>query len=51
MYLADLTPPISAGKAWVSGFINVSVADVIIIVLMIVVFILAVSIPLSGGKK
>ncbi len=49
--MADLTPPIHAGKVWESGFINLSIADLIVILLMIIVFILAVSIPLSGGKK
>ena len=51
MFLADLKPPITAGRAWESGIVNLSVADAIVVVLMIAVFVIAILIPLSGGKR
>jgi len=47
---SGLQPPIIAGPAWQYSFFNLSVPDLIVVGLMIVVFVLAVVIPFSGGR-
>ena len=48
--LNQLHPPISAGWAWHFDWLNLSAADLIVVVLMVVVFILALVIPFPGGR-
>lgn len=47
----QLQPPIHGGWALKFHFLNLSAADIIVIVLMVVVFILALVIPFPGGRK
>ncbi|MHB1684390.1 MAG: hypothetical protein ACYCYO_16445 [Bacilli bacterium] len=47
---SGLQPPISAGPAWQYSFFNLSVPDLVVVGLMIVVFVLAIAIPFSGGR-
>lgn len=46
-----LQPPIPAGGAWEFSWLNLSIPDIIIVVLMVVVFILAIVLPFPGGKE
>jgi len=46
----QLQPPIHAGWAWQYAWLNLSVADLLIIGLMIVVFVAALLIPFRGGR-
>ncbi|QQE78749.1 hypothetical protein [Alicyclobacillus sp. SO9] len=47
----QLVPPIHAGPAWQYHFLNLSVADMIVVGLMIVVFALAILLPFPGHKE
>lgn len=47
----QLLPPINAGWAWHFGWLNLSAADLIVVLLMVIVFILALVIPFPGGKE
>nr|NNM89757.1 hypothetical protein [Bacilli bacterium] len=46
----QLQAPISAGWAWHFAWLNLSAADLIVVALMIVVFILAIIIPFPKEK-
>ncbi|MCF8564261.1 hypothetical protein LLE49_05830 [Alicyclobacillus tolerans] len=46
----QLQPPIHAGWAWSFHWLNLSAADLIVVVLMVVVFILALVIPFPEGR-
>lgn len=41
--------PIAAAPSWQYSFFDLSVPDLIVVGLMIVVFVLAIAIPFSGG--
>lgn len=49
MTLDQLQPPIRGGWAWQFHWLNLSVADIIVVGLMVVVFIIAIAIPFPGG--
>ncbi|QSO51822.1 hypothetical protein JZ785_24090 [Alicyclobacillus curvatus] len=46
----QLQPPIHAGWAWHFDWLNLSAADLIVVILMVVVFILALVIPFPKGR-
>ena len=47
--MEQLQPPIPAGWVWQFHFLNLSGADIIIVVLMVIVFYIAVAAPFPGG--
>lgn len=49
MNLIGLHIPIAAGPSWQYSFFDLSIPDLIVVGLMIIVFILAILIPFSGG--
>lgn len=46
---SGLQPPIPAGGAWEYAFLNLSIPDIVVVVLMVVVFILALVIPFPSS--
>lgn len=46
----QLQPPIHAGWAWHFDWLNLSAADLIVVALMVIVFILALVIPFPKGR-
>lgn len=46
----QLKPPIHAGWAWRFDWLNLSAADLIVVVLMLMIFVLALVIPFPGGR-
>lgn len=46
---AGLHIPIAAAPSWQFAFLDLSIPDLIVVGLMIVVFVLAIVIPFSGG--
>lgn len=46
----QLQPPIHAGWAWQFSWLNLSAADLIVVALMVVVFILALVVPFPNHK-
>ncbi|MCY0900618.1 MAG: hypothetical protein OWU32_00340 [Firmicutes bacterium] len=49
MNLIGLRIPIAAGPSWQYSFFDLSIPDLIVVGLMIIVFVLAILIPFSGG--
>jgi len=49
MNLTGLHIPIAAGPSWQYSFFDLSIPDLIVVGLMIIVFVLAIVIPFSGG--
>jgi hypothetical protein len=47
----QLLPPIHSGWAWHFGWLNLSAADLTVVILMVIVFILALVIPFPEGKE
>lgn len=47
----QLQPPIHAGWAWHFGWLNLSVADIVVVALMLIVFVLVLVIPFPGGRE